>query len=51
MEQPFRVGDSVRVVRIPAHIADPAYPHAVVKNALDRALNMTFRVEDVDDGG
>ena len=50
-DQPFRVGDLVRVARIPPHIDAPDYPYEEVKCAFAAALGKTFRVEEVDWGG
>jgi hypothetical protein len=52
MENPlFKVGDRVRVVRIPAHIEDPNYPYAEVHHAFSVAQGNVYRVDSVDWGG
>lgn len=54
MEQQHRavqVGDMVRVVRVPPHIASGDYPHPEVLRAFEFALGNVYRVEEVDWGG
>ncbi len=47
----FKVGDLVRVVRIPEHILASDYPWPEVLRAFEAALGNTYRVEEVDHGG
>lgn len=47
----FQVGDLVRVVRVPPHIASNDYPYPEVQRAFEIALGNTYRVEEVDWGG
>ena len=50
-QTPFKIGDRVRVIRIPPHIQDPQYRFQEVKDAFAVALGNTCTVEDVDWGG
>jgi len=51
MNRSFKVGDMVRISKIPPHIMDPAYPFPEVLQAFEFALGNVYRVEFVDWGG
>ena len=51
MGRPFQVGDSVRVIRIPAHVESPDYPFPEVRRAFENAFGKTYSVDAVDRGG
>ena len=50
MDKALKVGDVVRVSRIPPHIG-PDYPHPEVRRAFEFALGNTYRVTSIDWGG
>ena len=47
----FQIGDRVRVIKIPAHIAQEDYPDFIVKNAFQSALGNCYSIEHIDWGG
>jgi hypothetical protein len=47
----FHIGDLIRVVSLPPHIAKNDFPYAEVRSAFEAALGKCYRIENIDWGG